>query len=180
MAEDYRPIYGLLAEFKDINALTRAAHRVNQEGFKKFDAFSPYPSEELIEAMGVRRSRLPRIIFAGGVVGCLTGYFMQYWVHVIDYPLNIGGKPFNSWVNFIPITFELTVLFAAFSAVIGMLALNGLPQPYHPVFNVPRFQLASRNGFFLLIEAADAKFKRTETAHFLYTLGATEVSDVEP
>jgi len=162
-----------------LNALGRAARRVREEGYKKFDAFSPYPSEGLIEAMGVKHSWLPYIIFCGGIIGGLTGYLMQYYLLAVDYPLNVGGKPFNSWVHFVPITFELTVLFSAFTAVIGMLVANGLPRPYHPVFNVPRFELASRNRHFLVIESGDPKFKRTETAHFLQTLGANEVSDVE-
>lgn len=173
-------LYGLMAEFDTPTAIVKAARRVREEGYERVDAYSPYPIEELIEAVGLRRSRLPYLIFGGGLIGAVTGYLMQYWMAAVDYPLNIGGKPLNSWPNFIPITFELTVLFAAFTAVFGMFALNGLPKPYNPVFNVPRFELASRNRFFLVIEARDPKFKRDETARLLKSLNAVEVSDVEP
>ncbi|MFN2491496.1 MAG: DUF3341 domain-containing protein, partial [Pyrinomonadaceae bacterium] len=118
-------------------------------------------------------------VLIGGILGGLGGFFMQYWMEVIDYPLNVGGKPYNSWPAFIPITFECTVLVAAFAAVLGMLALNKLPQPYHPVFNAPNFALATRDRFFLVIEANDAKFKHQEVTQFMKTLGATDVSDVE-
>jgi hypothetical protein len=172
-------IYGLMAEFTDPTEAVAAARRAYEEGYRKMDAYSPYPVEELSEAIGFRKTRLPLIVLAGGIVGALTGYLLQYYVAVIDYPLNIGGKPPHSWPAFIPITFELTILFAAFAAVFGMLALNGLPQPYHPVFNSPRFALATRDRFFLVIEATDPKFDREATANFLKSLNSDEVSDVE-
>ena len=173
------PTYGLMAEFETPTDVVAAARRVHEEGYRRIDAFSPYPIEELSEAIGVHSTKMPMIVLIGGIVGLIAGYLMQYYTHVIDYPLNVGGKPFHSWPQFIPITFETTVLGAALSAVFGMLALNGLPEPYHPVFNTPNFALASRDRFFLLVEARDPKFERDETAAFLRTLGAREVTDVE-
>ena len=173
------PTYGLMAEFETPTDVVAAARRVHEEGYRRIDAFSPYPIEELSEAIGVHTTKLPVIVLIGGIVGLIAGYLMQYYTHVIDYPLNVGGKPFHSWPQFIPITFETTVLGAALAAVFGMLALNGLPEPYHPVFNTPNFALASRDRFFLLVEARDPKFDREQTAAFLRTLGAREVTDVE-
>lgn len=143
------------------------------------DAYSPYPVEGLSDAIGFHRSRLPAMVLAGGLVGCVAGFLMQYYAAAVDYPLNIGGRPLNSWPAFIPITFEVTVLVAAFSAVLGMLALNGLPMPYHPLFNVERFAMASRDRFFLAIEAADPQFDRERTKQFLRTLTESEVCEVE-
>ena len=171
-------LYGLMAEFDDPNALVAAAHRVHHEGYRSVDAYSPFPIEELHEALGSHHTRLPLIVLIGGIVGCIAGYSLQYWVSVIAYPLNVGGKPLHSWPAFIPVTFECTILGAALSAVLGMLALNGLPQPYHPVFNVPRFALASRNRFFIVIEATDPRFEIEETRRFLETLSPREVSTV--
>ncbi len=173
-------MYGLLAEFEEPEALLEAARRAYEAGFRKLDAYSPFPLEGLAESIGVRRTRVSLIVLIGGILGCLTGFGLQYWISVIDYPLNVGGRPYNSWPSFIPVTFELTVLFAATAAVVGMLALNGLPMPYHPVFNVPRFALASRDRFFLCIESADAKFDAAATRQFLESLHAHEVSEVEP
>ena len=173
------PTYGLMAEFETPTDVVAAARRVHEEGYRRTDAFSPYPIEELSEAIGVHTTRMPLIVLIGGIVGLIAGYLMQYYTHVIDYPLNVGGKPFHSWPQFIPITFETTVLGAALAAVFGMLALNGLPEPYHPVFNTPNFALASRDRFFLLVEARDPKFDREQTAAFLRTLGPREVTDVE-
>src|SRR4051812_31772670 len=172
------PIYGLLAEFEDPTSLVAAAHHARQGGYTCMDAYSPIPIEELHEALGAHHTRLPLIVLIGGIVGGVGGYALQYWASAIAYPLNIGGKPFHSWPAFVPITFECTILVAALSAVLGMLALNGLPQPYHPVFNVPRFALASRNRFFLCIEARDPKFHIEETRRYLETLSPREVTTV--
>jgi ActD protein len=171
-------LYGIMAEFDDATALVAAAQRAHQEGYRTMDAYSPFPIEELHEALGSHHTRLPLIVLIGGLVGCIGGYLLQYWSSAIAYPLNVGGKPFHSWPAFVPVTFECTILAAALSAVLGMLALNGLPQPYHPVFNVPRFALASRNRFFLCIEAKDPKFDLEGTRRFLETLGPREVTTV--
>jgi len=171
-------IHGLMAEFDDPTSLVTATERAYGAGYRRMDAYSPFPIEELHHALGEGHTRLPLIVLIGGLCGCLGGYGLQYWSSVIAYPLNVGGKPLHSWPAFIPVTFECTILVAALSAVLGMLALNGLPQPYHPVFNVPRFALASRNRFFLCIEAADPKFDLEGTREFLTTLGPREVSTV--
>jgi hypothetical protein len=172
-------MYGLIAEFDNPEALVGAAHRAFAEGFRKMDAYSPFPVEGLAEALGFHRTRVPLIVLTGGILGCLGGFFLQYWLAVIDYPINVGGRPLNSWPSFIPVTFELTILVAALSAFFGVLALNGLPMPYHPVFNVDRFELASRNRFFLLIEAADPRFDSAGTRRFLETIGSHGVYEVE-
>jgi hypothetical protein len=173
------PLYGLMAEFASAEALLAAARRVYAEGYRRMDAYSPFPIDGLAEAIGFRRTRIPLIVLIGGIIGCMGGFYLQYWVSVIDYPINVGGRPLNSWPSFIPVTFELTILVAALSAVIGLLALNGLPMPYHPVFNVERFELASRNRFFLCIEATDPKFDREGTRRFMEGLSPQGVSDVE-
>jgi Protein of unknown function (DUF3341) len=173
------PIYGLMAEFSTPEALVEAARRCYAEGYRKMDGYSPFPVEGLSDAIGFHRNRLPLIVLIGGILGCVGGFYLQYWVAAVDYPINVGGRPFNSWPAFIPVTFELTILVAALSAVFGMIALNGLPMPYHPVFNVERFQLASRNRFFLCIEAADAKFERGATLRFLEQQNAQGVYDVD-
>jgi Protein of unknown function (DUF3341) len=177
-AHQPRPIHGLMAEFDDPSSLVAATHHAYQHGYRCMDAYSPFPIEELHEALGTRPTRLPLIVLIGGLTGCIGGYLLQYWASAIAYPLNIGGKPFHSWPAFIPITFECTILVAALSAVFGMLALNGLPQPYHPVFNVPRFALASRNRFFLCIESNDPRFDLEGTRRFLETLSPREVTTV--
>jgi ActD protein len=173
-------IYGLMAEFDDPTALVSAAHRTYDEGYRRMDAYSPFPIEELSEAVGFHHTKLPVIVLCGGLFGCIGGFLLQYWIAVVDYPINVGGRPFFSWPAFIVPTFEMTILFAALSAVLGMLALNGLPEPYHPVFNVSRFALASRNRFFLCIEATDPKFDMDQTRHFLETLTPRSISEVEP
>jgi hypothetical protein len=173
------PTYGMMAEFDNPSDVVAAASRAYEAGYRRLDAYSPYPIEELSEAIGVHSTRMPMIVLIGGIVGGIAGYLLQFYTHVIDYPLNVGGKPLHSWPAFIPITFECVVLGAALSAVFGMLALNGLPEPYHPVFNTPNFALASRDRFFLLIQADDPKFDAAETRTFLQSLGAREVNDVE-
>ncbi len=172
-------LYGLMAEFENPNDLVDAARRVREAGFTKFDAYTPYPIEALAEALQIHDRKLPAVVLGGGLLGGLCGYALCYWTSVIAYPLNVGGKPFHSAPAFIVPTFETTILFAAFAAVLGMFALNGLPMPYHPVFNAPRFALASRDRFFLCIEAVDPKFDHDETWAFLTKLGSRVVMDVE-
>jgi hypothetical protein len=173
------PIYGLIAEFDSPEALLEAAHRVFAAGFRKIDAYSPFPVDGLAEAIGFHYTRVPLIVLIGGIIGCLGGFYLQYWVAAIDYPINIGGRPFNSWPSFIPVTFELTILIASLFAFFGVLALNRLPMPYHPVFNVERFELASRNRFFLCIEAVDSKFELERTRRFLDEIGSLGTYEVE-
>jgi hypothetical protein len=172
------PFYGLVAEFGDATQLVAAAHRVRAEGYTRTDAFSPFPVEELTEALGIRPTKLPLIVLIGGLIGCVGGFLLQYIPAVIDYPLNVGGRPDNSWPMFVPVTFELTILCAALAAVLGMLALNGLPMPYHPLFHIDRFALATRDGFFLCIESADPKFDAAATRAFLESLSPREVNEV--
>jgi hypothetical protein len=172
------PIYGLLAEFHEPTALVHAAHRARLEGYRRLDAYSPFPVEELSEALGFRRTRMPLVMFIGGVVGCIGGFLLQYYCAVISYPIDVGGRPLNSWPAWIPVTFELTVLIAALAGVFGLLGLCGLPQPYHPLFNVPRFARATRDGFFLCIEATDPRFDRQQTRQFLEGLHPREVVEV--
>ena len=163
-------LYGLLAEFHEPAQVVAAAHAVHEAGFRKVDAYTPYPIEELSEALELHHSPLPKLVFVGGLVGLLAGFGLCWWTSTIGYPMNIGGRPFNSWVSFIPPTFETTILFAALTAVLGMLALNGLPEPYHPVFNVEAFALASRDKFFICVESVDPKFDREKTRDFLKKL----------
>src|SRR5215471_13363073 len=177
MAEVHK-LYGVMAEFESPTAVVEAARRAYSAGYRRMDAFSPYPIEELTEALGIKHSKLPLIVLIGGISGCLGGYGLCYWVSAMVYPLNIGGRPLHSWPAFIPVTFECTILLAALAAVFGMLALNGLPQPYHPVFNVPRFELATRDKFFLVIQARDPKFDIDRTWDFLETLKPMEITDV--
>jgi Alternative complex III, ActD subunit len=172
------PYYGLMAEFDSAQALVTAAQRAREAGYARMDAYSPFPIEELAEALGVRASRLPLLVLLGGVLGCVGGYFMQYYAAAVAYPLNVGGRPYHSWPAFIPVTFEMTILVAAVTAVLGMLALNGLPMPYHPVFHIPRFALATRDRFFLCIEAADPLFDAQATRTFLETLSPREINEV--
>lgn len=172
------PIYGLLAEFETPQALVSATEQVRHAGYRRIDTYSPFPIEELAEALQFRDRRLPLIVLIGGFCGALAGLGLQYWVSAIAYPLNIGGRPYASWPSFIPVAFETTILFAALSAVLGMLALNGLPMPYHPVFNAPRFSAASRDRFFLVVEATDPKFDRVQTKQALERLAAREVTEL--
>ena len=171
-------IYGLIAEFDNPTALVKAARAAREKGYRKLDAFSPFPIEGLNDALHLHKNKLPLIVLVGGIVGGLTGYLLQYYITVISFPINIGGRPLHSWPSYIIITFELNILFGALSAVLGMLGLCGLPMPYHPVFNAPRFALASRNRFFLCIESADPLFDLAATGDFLRALEPHEVSEV--
>jgi hypothetical protein len=172
-------LYGLMTVFDNPDDLLAAAHKTYEAGYRKMDAYSPFPIHGLAEAVGYRRRILPWIVLAGGIFGCVAGFSFQYWVSVVALPLNVGGRPLNSWPAFIPVTFECTVLAAALSAVLGMLALNGLPRPHHPVFNAPRFVMATRNRFFLCIEAADPLFDRQQTGKYLDDLSPYGVMEVE-
>lgn len=171
-------LYGLMAEFSSAEALLEAARRAYADGYRRMDAYSPFPVDGLSEAIGFHKTRLPLIVLIGGIAGCLGGFYLQYWASVIDYPINVGGRPFNSWQAFIPVTFEVTILFAALSAVLGMIALNRLPMPYHPVFNVERFELATRDRFFLCIEATDSRFDADQTRRLLENLDAQGIYEV--
>ena len=172
-------LYGIMAEFATATDLIAAAEKSRSAGYRRMDAYTPYPIEQVWEAIGHHRSKVPLLVLIGGIIGCVGGYALQYWVSAVEYPLDIGGRPYNSWPAFIPVTFECTILVAGLFAVIGMLALNGLPTPHHPVFNVPRFALASRDRYFLCIERRDRKFDRAGVRAFLEGLGPTEVWDVE-
>jgi hypothetical protein len=172
-------IYGVMAEFADPTSAVAAAQKVHDAGYRRIDAYSPYPVEELIHAIGLKRSVMPLLVLLGGLTGLVAGYGLEYWAAVIEYPMNIGGRPMHSWPAFIPPAYETTILFASLTAVFGMIAVNGLPQPYHPVFNVPAFARASRDRFFVCIEATDPKFDRALTLRFLEGLGPVSVSEVE-
>ena len=172
-------LYGVMAEFREPHELLRAARAAYAAGYRKMDAYSPYEVEGVAEAIGFRKTRVPLVVLLGGICGAITAYGMQWYSAVIDYPLNVGGRPLHSWPAFIPITFELTVLFAALAGVFGMLAMNGLPKLYHPVFNAPEFKLASQTRFFLCIEARDHVFRADEVRQFFDSLGAEKVMEVE-
>lgn len=172
-------LYGIMAEFVEPEQLLHVARAAYQAGYRKMDAYSPYAVEGVAEAIGFRKTRVPLIVLGGGICGAFTAYAMQWYSAVIDYPLNVGGRPLHSWPAFVPITFELTVLFAAIAGVLGMLFLNGLPRPYHPVFNAPEFKLASQTRFFLCIEAADHVFNADEVREFFLRHGPVKVMEVE-
>jgi Protein of unknown function (DUF3341) len=175
-----KSIYGVIAEFDNPTALVTAARAAREKGYRRMDAYSPFPIEELTDALHLHHNKLPLIVLVGGIIGGILGYLLQYYVTVIYFPINVAGRPLHSWPSYIVITFEMTILLAALSAVLGLLALCGLPMPYHPVFNVPRFALASRNRFFLCIQARDPLFDREKTSEFLETLEPREVSEVAP
>lgn len=168
-----------MAEFENSQDLVNAARQARAAGYRRMDAYTPFPVEGLAEALQLGSTRVPFIVLIGGIIGAVLGYGMQYYLSAVDYPLNIGGRPYHSWPAFIPVTFEMTILVAGLFAVLGMLALNGLPMPYHPVFNVPRFALATRDRFFLCIEATDPLFDREETRRFLERLLPRVVTEVE-
>jgi hypothetical protein len=171
-------LYGLLAEFETATDLVVAAKAAYSIGYRKMDAYSPYPIEEASEAIGFHKTRVPLIVLLGGLLGGCSGYALQYWINVIDYPLNVGGRPWHSWPAFIVPTFEMTVLFAGLAGVFGMFALNGLPMPYHPLFNVDRFGAVTRDRFFLCVEAADPNFDLVNTQKFMMTLKPLSISEV--
>ncbi len=172
------PSYGLLAEFDSPTSLVKAAEKTYAAGYVKIDAYSPLPIEGLAEAIGFHHDLVPLVTLIGAIIGGVSGYLLQYWINVINYPLNIGGKPFHSWPSFIVVTFEMTILFGGLSAVFGMLALNGLPMPYHPVFNVERFAMASKDRFFLIVFSSDKKYDDVKTREFLETLAPKTLTEV--
>jgi len=172
------PIYGIMAEFDSATALVEAARKTHDAGYRKIDAYSPFPVEELAEAIGFHTNRVGLVTLIGAIVGGLSGYLMQYWMNGVNYPVIVGGKPPHSWPAFIPITFEMTILFGGISAVLGMLALNGLPMPYHPVFNVPRFAMATKDRFFLIVFSTDPKYNPATTRAFLESLQPRSISEV--
>jgi Protein of unknown function (DUF3341) len=176
--DDLHPLYGLMAEFETAGELVAAARRTREAGFRKFDAYTPYPIHELDEAMDLRDNRVSLFTLIGGLIGCIGGFSLASWVEGVALPLNIGGRPLISAPMYIPITFECTVLIGGLTAAISMILMNGLPSPYHPVFNVERFANASRNKFFLCIESEDPNFDRERTAEFLESMGPEEVAEV--
>jgi hypothetical protein len=172
------PIYGILAEFDNPTDLVHAAKGAFDAGYRKMDTYTPYPLEEAAEAIGAHHNRVALVTLVGAMLGMIGGYSLQFWVSAVNYPLNVGGKPFHSWPAFIPVTFECAVLGASLAAVFGMLALNGLPQPYHPVFNLPSFARASRDRFFLCIESQDPRYQPDETRRFLESFRPLDISEV--
>src|SRR3954452_16184483 len=171
-------IFGLMAEFGDVNSAIIAARRTYAAGYRKLDAYSPFPVEELSEAIGFHKNGVALICLIGGLLGCTAAYTLQWWINTISYPINIGGRPLHSWPSFVIVTFEMTILFSGLSAVFGMLALNGLPMPYHPVFNVPRFELAAKDRFFLAIFSTDRNYDLIRTRQFLEGLNPISVAEV--
>jgi len=174
-----RRLYGLMAEFERPDDLRKAVRAVREQGYRRLDAYTPLPIDGLAEEMGMHFSWLPLIVLTAGILGAIGGFLMQYYASVISYPLDIGGRPLDSWPAFIPVTFELTILCASLSAVFGMLALCGLPRPHHPLFNEPRFVLASQNRLFLCIESRDRRFDREGTRKLLESCGPSGVYDIE-
>ncbi len=172
------PSYGLMAEFDSAQELVAAAHKTHEAGYRKIDGYSPFPIEGLAEAIGFHKNSVALVVLIGGIVGLLSAYALQYWVAVITYPVNIGGRPLHSWPSFIIVTFELTILFAGVSSAVGMIALNGLPMPYHPVFNVPEFAKASENKFFLVVFSSDPKYDAARTRSFLAELAPRMIAEV--
>ena len=176
--EHENPLYGVMAEFDSVQALVDASQHAVTAGFKRLEAYSPFPIEELNDIIHRRRTKLTSLILMGGLTGMATGFALQYWASAIEYPMNVGSRPYATWPAFVIPSYELTILFASLTAAIGMFALNGLPQPYHPVFNVERFSMASSDKFFLVIESADPRFDHAATTRFLQEQGAKGVYDV--
>ena len=182
MPENLSPsaeLHGIMAEFTQPEQLLNAAQRAYAAGYRKMDAYTPYSVEGVSEAIGFHKTRVPLVTLIGGIIGALTAYLMQWYSAARDYPLNVGGRPLHSWPAFIPITFELTVLFAAIAAFLGMLWMNGLPRPYHPVFNAPEFKLASQTRFFLCIEANDPRFNAEGVRQFLTSFAPVAITEVQ-
>jgi hypothetical protein len=171
-------IYGLMAEFDNPTDLVVAARKTYEAGYKKIDAYSPFPIEELSEAIGFHHNGVPLVVLVGGILGCISGFALQWWIATISYPVNVGGRPYLSTPAFIVVTFEMTILFAVLAAVFGMLALNGLPMPYHPVFNVPRFAFATKDRFFLIVFSSDPRYNAIATRDFLESLAPRSISEV--
>lgn len=171
-------LWGLLAQFKTSKELLHAAKSAYSDGYRRLDAYSPFPVPDLARSIGFRKNSVALVCLVGGILGGSAAYILQYWINVIEYPVNVGGRPLHAWPSFIPPTFEMTVLFAGFGAFFGMWALNGLPMLFHPLFNVERFAAATRDGFFLSIEARDARFDLETTRTFLLSLNATSVEEV--
>jgi Protein of unknown function (DUF3341) len=172
------PVHGLMAEFDNPTALVAAARAAREKGYRRLDAYSPFPIEELSGALDLHQNKLPLIVLAGGIIGGIAGYLLQYFVTVLYYPINVGGRPLHSWPAYIVITFETTILFAALAAVLGLMGLCGLPQPYHPVFNVAEFAKASNNKFFLVVFSSDPKYDAARTRSFLTGLSPRMVAEV--
>jgi hypothetical protein len=171
-------VFGLMAEFDNVNDAIIAARRTYAAGYRKLDAYSPFPVEELSEAIGFHKNGVALVCLIGGLLGCTAAYTLQWWINTISYPINIGGRPLHSWPSFVIVTFEMTILFSGLSAGFGMLALNGLPMPYHPVFNVPRFELASKDRFFLVIFSSDRNYDPIRTRQFLEGMNPISVAEV--
>ena len=170
--------YGLMAEFDEVNAAILAAQNAYGAGYRKMDAYAPFPVEELSEAVGFHKNGVALVCLVGGLLGCTGAFILQWWINTISYPVNIAGRPLNSWPSFIIVTFEMTILFSGLSAVFGMLALNGLPMPYHPVFNVPQFDRASKDRFFLVIFSSDKNYDAMRTRQFLESLNPISIAEV--
>ncbi|MBY0369194.1 DUF3341 domain-containing protein [bacterium] len=173
-------IFGLIAEFTTVETLLEAAKKVRDAGYKNTDTYSPFPVEEALDCLGQHHSRIAWLILLGGITGLASAFGLQFFVAVIDYPINVGGRPLFSWPMYFPIMFELTVLLSVFTAVFGMIGLNRLPQPYHPLFNVPEFARASKDSFFIGIESTDPKFDLAGTKSFLQSLHPRGVHEVQP